>query len=137
MKDNKMLTYLSKVHVFESRIFDMYFNYFDKQKDLDELSLDEKVVLAGYLLDIDVTLSKGKYLGYPGKKSQLLDYYQSNIKYASDEALELLSEHVDRQKDYEKKLQEREVKEKYPDIYNELIELRKVVNKNKTYKIKK
>ena len=96
MITNEVIKQLEKTYEMKSNNFEIYYNYFNNQKENNQLTLDEKVLLCGYLLDIDVTLSRRRYHGYPGKKMQLLEYFTNNLQKANDETLELINDHVEK-----------------------------------------
>ena len=52
MITNEVIKQLEKTYEMKSNNFEIYYNYFNNQKENNQLTLDEKELLCGYLLDI-------------------------------------------------------------------------------------
>ena len=125
MKKDDAIEILANTYELRSDYYEMYYKYFDKEKDLDNLTIDEKVEISGYLIDMDVYLHNGKFHGYGGKREKLFNYFCDNVDQASDETLDKVEKHASKQKERRREAQELEIKEKYPEVYKELMDLRK------------
>ena len=129
IEPSEVLNYLESVEVLTSRNFSYFFRYFQYQLEKDNMTEDEKCLMAVYLIQMNIDLSSGKFHGCTGKKYKLIEYYNNNFNKCSNEMKEKIVEHINytNKKSLEDKLakEEAEVAEKYPEIYHELVEYRK------------
>ena len=80
--------------------FSNYYDVFNKEKELDNISLDDKVILASYLAYIDVDAARSKSFDITDKKMTLFDYYLSNSDDISDKTTMSISKYIADMKSY-------------------------------------
>ena len=74
--------------------FSNYCDIFNKEKDLDNISLDNKVLLASYLAYVDVDAARSKSFDITDKKMSLFDYYLSHSDDISDNTTMSISKYI-------------------------------------------
>lgn len=121
-------TYLSQLKEMDSSTFASFFDYFSYHVQQSTYSNDDLCRLASYLIHLNVNLASDKYHGFPGKKMALLNYFHDHFSLCSDDAKnDIYFYQEEMQKYYKQKKKEqgeKELREHYPELYQELIELR-------------
>ena len=130
-----VLNYLSTAETLSLSEFSRLTHFFLRQADKDDLTIDEKCLMATYLACADVIIPESKHHSCIGKRKVLQQYYFDNYESCSIETNRIIA---DKYKEYyDKKItQENEREEQflgnyYPDIHDEIIELRKTKEKKK------
>lgn len=133
---NIILDYLLITKSLTLKEFSQLTRFFMKYIDETNLSTDEKCLIAIYLAFADVIMPEGKNHSCTGKRKTLQKYYFNNYKDCSNETNQKIA--IIYKNYYDKKIieendrEKRFLEENYPDIYQEIIELRKVKEKKKS-----
>ena len=110
--------------------FSNYYDVFSKEKELDNINSDDKLILASFLAHNEVEAARNKSFDIMDKKLELYSYTAENMNKASDEATLRISKHVEdvRQfKEMEKALtgDKRTINEVFRDIAGDLKDTKK------------
>lgn len=130
-----VLEYLSNEERLTLSEFSQAFHFFLRLVEKDDLTIDEKCLMAIYLYYIDVDIPPNKHHTCAGKKNQLCQYYFLHHSECQDETIIEISK-------YFKIISEKKIKkeniceEKYleqsnPALYQEMVKLREYKEKKK------
>ena len=123
------LDLLRDMDIIPNFMFKICYDYFKDLIDLDYLSNEEKTMMAYFLSQIDISFEDDELDDYNSMKFELFNYYLNNNKVLSVESKEsiLLFDLNLRKKRMlrVKNDQEDYIKYNCPDMYEELIRLRK------------
>lgn len=135
-----ILEYLSTAETLTLSEFSRLTHFFLKQADKDDLTIDEKCLMSTYLAFIDIMMPEGKNHSCTGKRKTLQQYYFNNYKGCSNETNQeianLYKAYYEKRIAEENERDEKIMESYHPEIYNEMIELRKQ-KENKKVKIRK
>ena len=132
----KILEYLSKQEILTLSEFSQAFHFFLNQSKKEDLTIDEKCLMATYLYYVDIDMPPGKNHSCVGKRNTLYQYYLINHSDCSSETIEKISKYY--KKTYEKKIKAENMRdEKYmetlnPEVYQQIVAHRENKEKQKT-----
>ena len=125
----EILNMLKDVDRIPNFLYYITYTYFYEQKKLDYLSSDEKCMMAYFLSQVDIDLVDEDEHDYNSMKYDLFNYYLANYDSCSVKAKEemmLYDSKMIKKRSLRKKVnQEDYVRLNCPDIYEELMILRK------------
>ena len=131
-----VLEYLSTQEKLTLSEFSQIYHFFLDQTKKEDLTIDEKCLMATYLYYVDVEMPPGKNHNCAGKKNTLYQFYLINHSECSREVIGIITEYY--KKIAEKRIKEQNIRdEKYieetcPEIYQQMVEHRERREKQKT-----
>ena len=124
-----ILEYLITEETLTLSEFSKLTRFFLKHIDETDLTVDEKCLIATYLAFSNITMPEGKNHSCTGKRNKLKQYYFNNYQDCSVETNRIIADkykkNYDQKIELENELIEKRIENCYPEIYNEMIELRK------------
>lgn len=130
-----VLDYLSKQEKLTLSEFSQAFHFFLRHSEKDELTIDEKCLMATYLYYVDIDMPPNKNHTCAGKKNQLCQYYLIHHSECKNETIIKISGYYkaisDKTIRKENARDEKYLEASNPTAYQEMVRLREYKEKRK------